>query len=131
MDRVEDVERDREGDRLSERNVNTERVLEAETDKEVSAMLKGYDLRLSDKDDERSPPKLQLAHDYRNPSHSPLLRRHHPHPPPPPLAMDTSSVRFPPVPVEAQAEMTSTYGHHRLNWPEMAKLTHPTTYVKS
>jgi len=74
MDRVEDIDRDRAGVRLSERNVNTERVSKAETDKEVSAMLKGYDLGLSDRDDERSPPKLELAHEYRNPSHSPLLR---------------------------------------------------------
>jgi len=44
MDRVEDIDRDWAGDRLSERNVNTERVSEAETDKEVSALLKGYDL---------------------------------------------------------------------------------------
>jgi len=26
------------------------------------------------------------------------------------------------VPALAQAEMTSTYGHPRLNWPEMAKV---------
>jgi len=67
-------------------------------------------------------PKLELAHEYRNPSHSPLLRLHHPYPPPPPLAMDMSSVRFRPVLVEAQAEMLSTFGHPRLNWPKMAKV---------
>jgi len=36
--------------------------------------------------------------------------------------MDIYSVRFRPVPALAQAEMTSTYGHPRLNWPEMAKV---------
>jgi len=58
MDRVEDSDRDRVGDRLSERQVNTERVSEVETDKEVSAMMKEYDLIHSEEDDERSPPKL-------------------------------------------------------------------------
>jgi len=119
---VEDIDRDRAGDRLGERDVNTQRVSEAKTETEVSAMLLGCDLGLSDRDEERSPPKLELAHEYRNPSHSPPLRRHHPSPPPPLLAMDTSSVRFRPVPVVAQAEMTSTYGYPRLNWPEKAKI---------
>jgi len=32
MDRVEDIDRDRVGDRLSERDVNTQRVSEAETE---------------------------------------------------------------------------------------------------
>jgi len=36
--------------------------------------------------------------------------------------MDIPSVCFQPVPVKAQAEMTSTYGHPRLNWPVMAKV---------
>jgi len=36
--------------------------------------------------------------------------------------MDISSVRFQPVPEMAQAEMTSTYGHPRLNRPETAKV---------
>jgi len=36
--------------------------------------------------------------------------------------MDISSVRIGPVPVKAQAVMTSTYGHPRLNWPAMAKV---------
>jgi len=45
-------------DRLGERNVNPERVLEAGA--EMSAMLQGYDLVLSDRDNERSPPTLEL-----------------------------------------------------------------------
>jgi len=117
MDRIEDIDRDRARDRLGERDGKTQRVSEEETDKEVGAMLLEYDLGLSDRDDECSPPKLKLASDYRHPSHSPPS-----HPPPPPLAMDISSVRFRPVPVVAQAEMTSTYGHPRLNLPEKAKV---------
>jgi len=113
MDRVEDIDRDRERDRLGERDVNTQRVSEAEAEKEVSAMLKDYDLGGSDRDYERSPPKLELVSEYRHPHHSPPASQpaHH-HPPPPHLlAMDISSVRFRPVSVMAQAEMTSTYGH--------------------
>jgi len=118
MDRVEDIDRDRAGDRFSERDVNTQRVSEAKTEKEVSALMQEYDLGLSDREYERSPPKLKLASEYRHPRHSPT-----PHPPPPlPLAMDISTVRFRPVPVMAQAEMTSTYGHPRLNWPELGKV---------
>jgi len=40
----------------------------------------------------------------------------------PPSAMDTSNVRFRPVSVMARAEMTSTYGHLRLNWPDRARV---------
>jgi len=36
--------------------------------------------------------------------------------------MNIPSVRFQPVPVKAQAEMTPTHGHPRLNWPAMAKV---------
>jgi len=96
----------------------------------VSAMLVGYDLGGSDRDEERSPPKLELVSEYRHPHHSPPVSHlaHAPAPahayphPPPPLTMDFSSVRFQSVSVMAQAEMTSTYGHPRLNWPEMAKV---------
>jgi len=98
-------------------NVNIQRVSEAETEKEGNAMLQEYDLGLSDRDDERSPPKLKLVSEYRHPSHSPPFQ-----PPPPPLAMDIFSVRFRPVLVTAQAEMTSTNGHPRQNWPEIAKV---------
>jgi len=112
MDRIEDIYQDRAKDRLSERDVNTQRVSEAGTKKEVSTMLQGYDLEISEGEDERSPPKLELVSEYRQPHHSP----------PPPLAMDIASGRFRPVPVVAQAGMTSTYGHPRLNWPDMAKV---------
>jgi len=112
MDRVEDIERDRLDDRLGERDRKTERVPEAETDREVSAMLQGYDLGLLDRDDERSPPKLELEFAYLHPHHFPPS--HHSSSPPP-LVMDISSVRFRPVPALAQAKMTSTYGHPRLN----------------
>jgi len=44
MDRVKDIERDRAGDRISERDVNTQRVSEVETDKEMSAMMKDSDV---------------------------------------------------------------------------------------
>jgi len=109
--------------------VNTQRVSEAE--EEVDAMLVGYDLGGSDRDEERSPPKLELVSEYRQPHHSPptsypthasaVTHAHHLHHPPP-LTMDISSVRFQPVSVMAQAAMTSTYDHPRLNWPETAKV---------
>jgi len=136
MDRVEDIHRDREGDRLGERDVNTQRVSEAV--EEVSAMLVGYDVFGSDRDEERSPPKLELVSEYRHPHHSPpasypihaptpaYVHHVHPHhPPPPPHTMDISSVRFQPVSVMTQAEMRSTHGHPRLNWPEKAKVNRP------
>jgi len=131
MDQVEDIDRDRVGDRLSEGNVNQERVSEVETDREVSAMMQEYDVIQSEGEDERSPPKLELAHEYREYRRkntlSPTLHTLHTQPfssshPPPPLTMDIPSVRFQPVPVKAQAEMTSTYGHPRLNWPVTAKV---------
>jgi len=123
MDQVErnlDVrldERDRLGEQLGDRDVNTQRVSEAETEKEVSALMQEYDLGLSDREYDRSPPKLELASEYRHPFQ--LL----------PPTMDISSVRFGSVPVTAQAEMTSTYGHPRLNWPEMAKVNISTRSV--
>jgi len=43
MDRVEDIERDRAADRLSDKNVNAQRVSEVETETEMSPMMKGYD----------------------------------------------------------------------------------------
>jgi len=124
MERIEDIDQDRMGDRLGERDLNAQRVseAEAEAEKEVCAMLEGYDLGGCDRDDERSPPKLELVSEYRHPYHSPPTSYpalapapahvHPPHPPPPPppppLTMDISSVRFRPVSVMAQAEMTST-----------------------
>jgi len=109
MDRVEDIERDRAGDRLSDRDVNTQRVSEVETDKEMSAMMRDYDVVHSE-EDERSPPKLELAHQYRKyvnskSTQSPTIRRTFRSPPSssPPLlnTMDISSVRIWPVPVKA------------------------------
>jgi len=94
--------------------VNTQRVSEAE--EKGSAMLVGYDLGGSDRYEERSPPKLELVSEYRHPHHSPPASHHahapapahaHPHPPSP-LTMDISIVRFQPVSVMAQAEMTFT-----------------------
>jgi len=131
MDRVEDIERDREGDRLGEWNVNTERVAEVQTDIKMSAMMRDYGVVNSEWEDERSPPKLELAHEYREyinskTTQSPTIRRTLPSPPSssPPLihTMDISSVRIRPVPVKAQAVMTSTHGHPRLNWPAVAKV---------
>jgi len=116
MDRVEDIERDRIGDRLGERFEMVERVPEGDMDRGI----------------ERSPPTLELEPIYRNLLHSPVNSRIHsplqPYhhtalsPTPPPHAMDTSNVRFRPVPVTAPAEMTSTYGHPRLNWPVMGRM---------
>jgi len=116
MDQVEDIERDRLGDRLGERDGKTQRVLDGETEKEVRAMLEGYDVGLSDKDNERSPPRLEIASEFGHTLLSPPF-----HPPPPPT-MDISSVRFRPVPVMALAEMTSTHGHPRLNLSELGKV---------
>jgi len=81
-------------------------------------MLEGYDMGLSDRDDERSPPKLEIPFGYRPTILSPALF----HPTLSPHAMDISSVRFRPVPVMAQAEMTSTHGHPRLNLPQWGKV---------
>jgi len=126
MDQVENIDRDRTGDRFGERDVNTQRVSEGEN--EVNAMLQEYDLGGSDRDSERSPPKLERVSEYRHPHQSPPTSYlapviHHPRsPPPPPLTMDISSVRIQPVSMLAQAETTSTYGRPRLNWPEIAKV---------
>jgi len=125
MDRVEDIERDRAGDRLGGRDVNTERVSEVETENQMSAMLQDYDVVPSEHGSERSPPILELAEHYREyilnkSTQFPTIRRTLPSPPissfSPHSAMDISSVRFRPVPVMAQAAMTSTQGHPRLTW---------------
>jgi len=127
----ENIERDRAGDRLSERDVNSQKVSEVETNREMCAMTRGYDVVHSE-EDERSPPKLELAEQYREyiiskSIQSPTIRRTLPSPPsssPSPLnTMDISSVRIRPVPVRAQAVMTSTHGHPRPNWPAVAKVT--------
>jgi len=102
---------------LVERDGKTQRVLDGKTEKEVSAMLEGYEVGLSDREYERSPLKLEIASGYRSNLFSPTF-----HPPFPTPANDISSVHFPPVPVMAQAEMTSTYDHPWLNLPEMGKV---------
>jgi len=96
----------------------------------MSAMMRDYDVIHSKGENERSLPKLELAHEYREynskVTHSPTTRRLLPSlpssSPSPPLTMDIASVRIRPVPVKAQAVMTSTYGHPRLNWPATAKV---------
>jgi len=131
MDRVEDIERDRVGDRLSDSDMNAQRVSEVETEKGMSVMMKGYELVNSEGDDERLPPRLELAEQYRQyinskTTQSPTIRRSLPSPPsssPPRLStMDISSFRFRPVPATAQAVMTSTHGHPRLICPIAAKI---------
>jgi len=77
MDRVKDIERDRVGDRLGDRNVNAQRVSEVETETEMSAMMKGYDVVNSEGDDERSPPRLELAEQYKE-----YIKVNPPNPPP-------------------------------------------------
>jgi len=103
MDRVEESERERSDDRLGERDQlddrlgdrdgKTQRVSDGETEKEVSAMPKEYDMGLSDRDDERSPSKLEIASGYRPTLVSPTLQSLHPLSP---YAMDISSVCFRP-----------------------------------
>jgi len=107
MDRVEDIERDRMGDRLGARDENTQRVSGVDDDKEMSAMLKDYDVIHSEHEYERSPPRLELAEEYREyilnkSTQSPPIHRTLPSPPSSPpqprSTMDISSVRFRPVP---------------------------------
>jgi len=99
----------------------------------MSAMMKDYDVVNSEGEDERSPPKLELAEQYREYTQYPTIRRSLPSPPssspPPPNTMDISSVRIRPVPVRAQAVMTSTHGHPRLNWPAVAKVNSLITLI--
>jgi len=97
----------------------------------MSALAREYDIINSDGESERSPPKLELiAQHYREyikqASLSPPIRRTLPTPPlTPPLpisAMDISSDRFQPVPVKAQAVITSTHDHPRPIWPVAPKV---------
>jgi len=80
-----------------------------ETEREVRTMFEGYNMGLNDREDDISPPKLKLASQFR-PRFSPFH------------TMDISSVGYQPVPVMAQAELTSTYSHLRLKLPEMGKV---------
>jgi len=82
-------------------------------------MLREYDMGLSDRDEQRSPLQLEIASGYRSTLLSPIFQPLHPLFP---HAMDISSVRCRPVPMMAQAEMTSTHGHPRLNLPDWGKV---------
>jgi len=126
-----DIDRDRARDRLGERDVSTQKVSEVKSDKEMSAMMRDYNVEHSEGKDERSPLKLELTEQYREymkikSTQSPNIPRTLPSPPststPPLSTVDISSVRFRPVPVRAQAVMTSTHGHTRLIWPVAAKV---------
>jgi len=81
-----------------------------ETEREVRTMLEGFDIGLDNREDSISPPTLEIV---------PTLR---PRPSPPLHTMDISSVRYRPAPCLTQAELTSTYGHPRLELPEMGKV---------
>jgi len=105
MDKPGVVLDDRLGDREERKNSD------GETEREVSAMLEDYNMGLTDREDDISPPKLELASQFR-PRHSPPL----------PHTMDISSVRFRPVLVMAQAVLTSTYSHPRQELPEVGKV---------
>jgi len=109
--------RDQLDDRLDDRKGKTEGFGRGDR----KGMLGSYDMCSSDREDERSPPKLELAFEFRHTHHSPPS--HLPH------TMDITSVRFRPVPVVAQAVMTSTYGHPRLNLPEMGKVNTLTSFL--
>jgi len=104
MDKSEENLEDRLGDRDGKKDSD------GETEKEVSAMLEGYNMSLTDREDEISPPKLELV---------PQFRTRHP---PSSHTMDISSVRYRPVPVMAQAVLTSTYSYPRQELPENGKV---------
>jgi len=100
MDRDEESCRDREddrlgeeGDRLGERERQVQRGSEAETEREMSALVRGYDMGEFEEEVERSPPKFELiAQHYREyikkASLSPPIRRTLPTPPvTPPLSI--------------------------------------------
>jgi len=71
-------ERDRLDDQLGEKDRKTQRVSDGETEKEVIAILREYDMGLSDIDEERSPPKLEIASGYRSTLLSPTFQPLHP-----------------------------------------------------
>jgi len=81
-----------------------------EIETEVRTMLRGYDIGLDDREDSISLPTLKIF---------PTLR---PRSFPPFHTMDISSVCYRPAPVLTQAELTSTYGHPRLELPEVGKV---------
>jgi len=96
---------DRLGNRDGKKNSD------GETEREVSAMFESYNMCLTDREDDISSPKLEFASQFR-PRHSPLLS----------YTMVISSVHFRPVPVMAQAVLTSTYSHPRQELPEVGKV---------
>jgi len=103
MDGLEMNLEERLGDKDGRKNSDDE------TEREVRTMFECYDMRLDDKKEYISPPKLELTSQFR-PRLSPLH------------TMDISSVCYRPVPVMAQAELTSTYSHPRLELQEMGKV---------
>jgi len=104
MDQSEENLEDRLGDRDGKKDSD------GETEREMSAMFEVYNMGLTDRKDDISPPKLELVSQFR-PRHSPL-----------PHTMDISSVRYRPVPVMAQAVLTSTYSHPRQELKENGKV---------
>jgi len=82
---------------------------DGEAEREVSHMFEGYNMGLTDKEDDISPPKLEFVSQFR-PHHSP------------PPTIDISSVRYRPVPVMAQAVLTYTYSHPRQELLENGKV---------
>jgi len=104
---------DRLGVRLDDRDGKAQKYSEGETEKEVSAMFEGYNVGLTDREDDILPPKLELASEFRRPRLSPPHPLH---------TMDISSVRYRPVPVMAQTVLTSTYGHSKLELPGKGKV---------
>jgi len=81
-----------------------------EIEREVRTLVEGYDVGLDNREGSISPPKLKLASQFR-PRLSPPLH-----------TMDISSVRYRPAPVLTQAELTSTYGHPRLEMPSKGRI---------
>jgi len=95
------------GKQLTERE--KDRNSDDETEIEVQEILEGYNLGATDREVSLSPSKLELITQTR-PRYSPLH------------TMDIPSVRYRPAPVLTQAKSTSTYGHPRLELPEMGKV---------
>jgi len=52
---------DRLDDLLGDRNGKAKKDSDGEMEKEVSAMLENYNMGLTDREDDISPPKLELA----------------------------------------------------------------------
>jgi len=65
MDESEENLDDRLGVRLVDREGKAQTDSEGETEKEVSAMFEGYNVGLTDREDDNSPPKLELASEFK------------------------------------------------------------------